>query len=160
MRLIFAIASLTILWNAACATHPALDPEAGDKKALPAKIQEPKGPRPVPLPVQPIESSRSKIKPARNASQKPLMDETLGEQTTNKINWGREVPLDDMITMAKQGEIRQIEWHVMPNIIRALAADGRIFHIRNENKDIDIRSVLTDAGINIGKGGISLRHVF
>jgi hypothetical protein len=62
--------------------------------------------------------------------------------------------------MAQNGRIREIEWHVMPNIIRVLAVDGRIFHLRNENKGIDIRSEMINAGIKIGKGGIDFRHVF
>ena len=160
MRLIFAIASLIILLDAACATHPAGAPEAGKNRALPATIQESKAPLPVPLPVQRIESSGGKAKPAKNPSHGPFTAEKPRDQSSNKIHWGREVALDEMIAMAKHGEIRQMEWHVMPNIIRAQAEDGRIFHIRNENKDIDIRSALIEADIIIGKGGISFRHVF
>ncbi len=77
-----------------------------------------------------------------------------------EIDWGKEITLDEIIAMAKSGQIQEIEWHVMPNIIRAQASDGRIFHIRNENKGVDLRNKLINAGVRIGEGGISFRHVF
>jgi hypothetical protein len=62
--------------------------------------------------------------------------------------------------MAKSGRIQEIQWHVMPNVLRVLTLDGRIFHLKNENKGVDLRNMLIDAGVRIGKGGISFRHVF
>ena len=77
-----------------------------------------------------------------------------------RINWGRETTAGEIVAMAKIGEIREIEWHVMPNIIRAVASDGRIFHVKNENKGIDLRGMLVKAGVKVGKGGVDFRHVF
>lgn len=79
---------------------------------------------------------------------------------SEKVNWGREITLDEIIAMAKGGQIEEIEWHVMPNILRAQASGGRIFHLRNENKGIDLRNKLLNAGVRIGNGGIIFRHVF
>ena len=65
-----------------------------------------------------------------------------------------------MIAKAKSGEIREIEWHVMPNVLRAQTADNRIFHLKNENKGVDLRKKLMDAGVQVGDGGVLFRHVF
>ncbi len=81
-------------------------------------------------------------------------------ETVDKIDWGRETTAGQVIEMARRGEIREIEWHVMPNILRAVASDGRVFHIRNENKGIDLRTMLIKAGVQVGKGGVDFRHVF
>ena len=86
--------------------------------------------------------------------------ETRENGSSEKIDWGRETTAGEIVTMAKKGEIREIQWHVMPNVLRAEAADGRIFHIKNENKGIDLRSMLIDAGVRVGNGGVSFRHVF
>ncbi|MBN2320062.1 MAG: hypothetical protein JXR49_13330, partial [Acidobacteria bacterium] len=77
-----------------------------------------------------------------------------------EIDWGREVSLDEMIAMAQGGRIQEIQWHVMPNILRASASDGSVFHLRNENKGVDLRKTLIEAGVKIGKGGIPFRHHF
>lgn len=77
-----------------------------------------------------------------------------------KIEWGHEASAAEIIAMAKNGEIREIEWHIMPNILRAVASDGRIFFVRNENKGLDMRGMLADAGVQVGKGGVAFRHVF
>ncbi len=76
------------------------------------------------------------------------------------MDWGREITLDEIIAMAKSGGIQKIEWHVMPNIIRAQAPDGRVSHLKNQNKGVDIRNALINAGIRIGKDGIDFRYVF
>jgi len=86
--------------------------------------------------------------------------ETRENGSSEKIDWGRETTAGEIVAMAKKGEIREIQWHVMPNVLRAEAADGRIFHIKNENKGIDLRSMLIDAGVRVGNGGVSFRHVF
>jgi hypothetical protein len=157
---IYAIASLVIFLAVACSPRPAGSPEAEKTKTIPANFQKQKEPPPVSLPAQRIESAGGKAKPAKIPSSDALTDGTHRDYAINKIDWGREATLDEIIAMAKRSEIQQIEWHVMPNIIRAQARDGRIFHIRNENKGIDIRNELINAGIQIGKGGISFRHVF
>ena len=78
----------------------------------------------------------------------------------DETDWGREISLDELIAMTRGGQIQEIQWHVMPNILRAMASDGRIFHFRNENKGVDLRNTLINAGVKIGKGGVSFRHFF
>jgi hypothetical protein len=75
-------------------------------------------------------------------------------------DWGREVSLDEMVAMAKSGQIVEIQWHVMPNVLRAQASDGKIYHLKNENKGVDLRNILIKSGVKIGKGGILFRNVF
>jgi hypothetical protein len=162
IRLTSTIASLAIFLAVACGIRPAGGPEAEKTKAIPADIQnqkEKEAPS-VSLPARQAESVGHKVKPTRIPSPDPFAGETPRDNADIKIDWGREAALEEIIAMAKSGEIQQIEWHVMPNIIRAQVSDGRIFHIRNENKGIDMRNTLTNAGIHIGKGGISFRHVF
>ena len=77
-----------------------------------------------------------------------------------KINWGRETSATEMVAMAKGGKIREIEWHMMPNILRALASDGRIYYVKNANKGVDMRGTLLKEGVRVGKGGVEFRHVF
>ncbi|MEJ2246055.1 MAG: hypothetical protein P8Y80_08290 [Acidobacteriota bacterium] len=77
-----------------------------------------------------------------------------------EIDWGAEVTLDEMISMAKDGSIVEIQWQVMPNILRATTADGAVYHLRNENKGVDLRSRLIEAGVQVGEGGVQFRHVF
>jgi hypothetical protein len=87
-------------------------------------------------------------------------DESPIKQDSMDVDWGREVNLDEMITLAKKGQIVEIQWHIMPNILRALTNDGRIFHLRNENKGVDLRNKLVNAGVKVGKEGVLFRHVF
>jgi hypothetical protein len=77
-----------------------------------------------------------------------------------KIDWGKETTAAGLIAMAKKGEIREIKWHVMPNIFRAEAKDGRVYYVRNENKGIDLRGMLIKEGVRIGDGGVLFQHVF
>jgi hypothetical protein len=77
-----------------------------------------------------------------------------------QIDWGTEVTLDEMISMAKEGRVVEIQWHVMPNILRATTADGAIYHLRNENKGVDLRSRLIDEGVRIGENGVQFHHFF
>lgn len=83
-----------------------------------------------------------------------------GQGASEEIDWGREVGLDAMIAMAQTGQIQEIQWHVMPNILRAQGADGDVYHLRNENKGVDLRNALMEAGVRIGKDGVLFRHVF
>jgi hypothetical protein len=87
-------------------------------------------------------------------------DESPKRQASMDVDWGREVNLDEMIAMAKKGEIVEIQWHIMPNILRAETNDGRIFHLRNENKGVDLRNTLINAGVKVGEGGVLFRHLF
>jgi hypothetical protein len=77
-----------------------------------------------------------------------------------KIDWGREATATEIVAMAKDGKIREIEWHIMPNILRALATDGRIYYVKNANKGVDMRGMLLKEGVRVGKGGVEFRHVF
>lgn len=76
------------------------------------------------------------------------------------INWGDEINLDEMIAMAKEGKIKEIQWHVLPNILRAETGDGKFFHLKNANKGVDLRNTLIKSGIRIGDGGIQFKHLF
>ena len=160
IRAIFAIASLAVFLAVACDSRPTGSPEAQRTKAIPVDFQKEKKPQPVSLPAQPTGSAERNARQAKVPSSNPMTDEKLRDSALDKIDWGRETALDEIIAMAKSGEIQQVEWHVMPNIIRAQAKDGRVFNIRKENKEIDIRNTLINAGIQIGKSGISLRYVF
>jgi hypothetical protein len=81
-------------------------------------------------------------------------------ESSDEVDWGREIDLDEMIAMARGARIREIQWHVLPNILRAQTSDGEIFHLRNENKGVDLRNTLINAGVKVGKGGVLFRHVF
>ena len=87
-------------------------------------------------------------------------DKSKNEHASGSVDWGHEVSLDEMIAMAKAGRIVEIQWHVMPNILRARAADGRIFYLKNEDKGVDLRNTLIKAGVKVGEGGILFRHFF
>lgn len=84
----------------------------------------------------------------------------VSEKEDPDIDWGVEVDLDEMMAMAREGRIVEIQWYVMPNVLRATASDGSVYSLRNENKGVDLRSRLIDAGIRIGEGGVGFRHVF
>jgi hypothetical protein len=160
MRLIFATAMLAVFLDVACGSRPTGSSEAESTNAPPAVIQKEKEPPAVSLPAPPTRFAERKVKPATIPSPDPLPDETPRNHAFDKIDWGRESSLDEIIAMAKRDEIQLIEWHVMPNILRAQARDDRVFHIRNESKGIDMRSALISAGIPIGKDGVIFRHVF
>ena len=89
--------------------------------------------------------------------QQPADSSNTGE---TEIDWGQEVGLDEMITMAREGRIVEIQWHVMPNILRAMTAGGQIYHFRNENKGVDLRRRLIDEGVRIGEDGVQFKHFF
>jgi hypothetical protein len=154
------VALLTIFLLAACGSQPAGSPEAGKMKAMPQDFQKEEELRPVHSAAQPKEPAGLKVKRAKLSSTDPAPDEAPKDQALEKVDWGREITLDGIIAMAQSGQIREIEWHVMPNIIRILALDGSLFHFRNENKGVDLRNTLINAGIRIGKGGVVFRHVF
>ena len=103
-----------------------------------------------------LEADNPKITEAGKSGPKPpeIISANLTEEEPHKIqditdvDWGGEVNLDEMITMAKKGRIVEIQWHVMPNILRAQASDGGIYHLKNENKGIDLRNTLINASVN------------
>jgi hypothetical protein len=86
--------------------------------------------------------------------------ETEEDGEFEKIDWGKEATAGEVVAMAKSGDIREIEWHIMPNILRAVASDGRFFFVRNENNGFDMRGMLVKSGVQVGKGGIPFNHVF
>ena len=87
-------------------------------------------------------------------------DKSHNEHASPEINWGQEVNIDEMIAMARRGQISEIHWYVMPNILRTQAFDGGIFHLRNENKGVDLRNTLINAGVKVGEGGVLFKHFF
>ena len=95
-----------------------------------------------------------------DGKEKTITPDSRQEESLVEVDWGREVNLDEMIAMAREDRIREIQWHVMPNILRAEASDGGVFHLRNENKGVDLRNKLINAGVRLGKGGVLFRHVF
>ena len=154
------VALLTIFLLAACGSQPAGSPDAGKLRAMPQDLQREEELRPVHSAAQQKEQARPEVRRAKLSSPDPAPDEAPQDQDLEKVDWGRGITLDGIIAMAQSGRIKEIEWHVMPNIIRILASDGSFLHFRNENKGVDLRNTLINSGIRIGKGGIIFRHVF
>ena len=154
------VALLTIFLLAACGSQPAGSPDAGKMRAMPQNLQKEEELRPVHSSTQPKERAEPEVRRAKLSSPDPAPDEAPKDQDLEKVDWGRGITLDGIIAMAQSGRIKEIEWHVMPNIIRIFASDGSFFHFRNENKGVDLRNTLINSGIRIGKGGIIFRHVF
>ena len=149
-----------LLLLTACGDPPAPVSKERRTKTTSQNLQQKEEPPRFPPPEQQKEPVERKEIPVETASPDPYIEETTQDNGFVVVDWGREISLDEIMTMAKSGRIRKIEWHVMPNIIRFLTVDDKIFHLRNENKGIDIRSKMTDAGLKVGKGGIDLQHVF
>lgn len=143
----------------ACGDHPAPGPDAAKANAAPQSVQRKVEPPQQSPAAHPKESVKPKERPPKTPPNGSSIEDTTPDNFV-EIDWGREVSLDEIMGMAKSGRIQEIEWHVMPNIIRILTVDGKVFHLRNEDKGIDIRNTLINAGIRIGKDGINLRHVF
>jgi hypothetical protein len=160
MQSALIVALLTIFLLAACGSQPAGSPDAAKMKAMPQDFQKEKALRPVHSAAQPKEPAGPEVRRAKFSSPDPVPEDAPKDQDLEKVDWGREITLNGIIAMAQKGQIQEIEWHVMPNIIRILASDGSLFHFRNENKGVDLRNTLINAGIRIGKGGIVFRHVF
>lgn len=159
-RLFLVIILPAILLLAACGEQPGGSPEAvKPKTAAGIDSQEEKIPA-VSSPAEPVEPEKPELKPREIISHDPPENKSQKERAVEDIDWGREVNLDEMITMAKKGQIVEIQWHVMPNILRAQASDGRIYHLRNENKGVDLRNTLINAGVKVGKEGILFRYLF
>jgi hypothetical protein len=151
---------LAILLSAGCGSHPAGSPEA-ESIGLTSKHTQEKAPQSSTSAIaqskEPAEANEGQIK---FQSPNPAQDKPSVSKSSDKVNWGREITLEEILSMAKAGELKEIEWHVMPNIIRLFAWDGRVFHFRNENKGVDLRNVLINQGIQLGKDGVVFRHVF
>jgi len=159
-RLYFVILLSAFLLTAACGEQPGGSPESvKPETAADVVSQEEKLPA-VSSPAEKVEPEKSEPKPREIIPADPPEKESQKEQALEDIDWGLEVNLDEMITMAKKGQIVEIQWHVMPNILRAQAADGGIYHLRNENKGVDLRNTLINAGVKVGKEGILFRYLF
>lgn len=77
-----------------------------------------------------------------------------------EVAWGAEVTFDEMIEMAKRGEIVVIEWYAMPNAIRLVTHDRHYYHVKNEKYGRSARKELVAAGVKVDKGGIPLNYYF
>ena len=155
--LTFLIALPAAFLLAACGSQPAAGPDAKKKVQ---DLQRKEDRKQLPADAQQKRTVRSQFKPAKPASPDRPIEEAPKDRDLAKVDWGREITLEEIISMAKSGRIREIEWHVMPNVIRVVAPDGEIFHLKNENKGVDIRNTLINAGVKIGNGGVDFRHVF
>ena len=160
MQLIWVILSAAVLLLAACAESSIDNPELNNPETIAPEIV-PKEELPVITPdPQPPEPEERETKIAENLLPDPAEEEPPMATAFVEVEWGREISLAEMIAKAKSGEIREIQWHVMPNVLRAQAFDNRIFHLKNENKGVDLRNRLISAGVQIGNGGVIFRHVF
>ncbi len=149
-----------IFLSAACSEPIATTPETPKTNASPLVSRQQGQVPPAPSSTQMEGSTRLGITSTTSSPPEAINDAVPEDQASEKIDWGQETTLDEVVAMAKSGQIYEIQWHIMPNIIRALALDNKIFHIRNEDKGVDIRNVLEKSGILIGKGGITFRYLF
>ncbi len=109
---------------------------------------------------KPSESAKPQAEVPEKSPPDLAEEEPPKDAPIEEVEWGQEINLAEMIAKAKSGEIREIQWHVLPNILRAQDFDDRIFHLKNENKGVDLRNTLISAGVQIGKDGITFQHVF
>ena len=157
IQLFLVILLPAVFLLAACGEQSSGNSEAG-KPEIAADVASQK--EKLPAVSSPAEPEKSGPKPREIIPADPPEDESQKEQAFEDVDWGREVNLDEMIAMAKKGRIVEIQWHVMPNILRARASDGRIYHLRNENKGVDLRNTLIKAGVKVGKEGVLFRYLF
>src|SRR4030042_1421253 len=106
------------------------------------------------------QAGKPKIAADAASQEEKLEDKSQKEQAFEDVYWGLEVNLNEMMEMARKGQIVEIQWHIMPNILRAQASDGRIYHIRNKNKGGELRNTIINAGVKVGKAGILFRYLF
>jgi hypothetical protein len=158
--LYFVILLPAILLPAACGEKSGGSPETGKPKTAADIIPKEEKLPAISTSAEPVEPEKSEPKPREIIPADPPENESQKKRALEDIDWGREVNLDEMITMAKKGQIVEIQWHVMPNILRAQASDGRIYHLRNENKGVDLRNTLINAGVKVGKEGVLFRYLF
>lgn len=120
--------------------------------------------------VSPTEASAgspSTASPQAGGSQAPPGSPTAvsgevidGENGAEQIDWGQEVSPEKLLKLARSEDLFEIQWHVMPNVIRILMKGGEIYHVKNEKLSLDILKYLENAGIKVGKGGITFRYSF
>ena len=159
LKSIFGMLILALCALSGCGEPPADTAETAKPDVLP---ESPKAAEALPSnpPLEPEDIIKPEPALVEAVPQDLHEEESPQQESPEDIEWGREINLDEMIAMAKSGSIREIQWHILPNILRADTVDGRIFHLRNENKGVDLRNTLMDAGVRIGKDGIIFRHVF
>ena len=160
IQAILGIPCAAIFLLSACGDNAVDHSESGNSKATVHEIAPEKELPAIPSAGQPKESEKLEARTAENSLPDPAEEEPAKETDGEDIEWGQEISLAEVIDKAKKGEIREIQWHVMPNVLRAEARDHRIFHLKNENKGVDLRNTLLSAGVKIGEEGIIFRHVF
>ena len=160
LQLVLIVALPTVFLSAGCGKQSGRGPESSQIGEMPRELLDNRGPRPAHSFTKSKEAAEIKAKRARSSTPEPVSDEIPKDQDFEKVVWGREIMLDEIFAMAYSGRIREMEWHVMPNIIRIIAMDGGFSHFRNEDKGADLRNMLINAGVRIGEGGIVFRHVF
>jgi len=160
IRTILGIGWATVFLLSACENPPATGSDSGKSNAIETEISSDRKLPEIPSDARSAESEKRKAGTETNSLPVPPEAEPALENDLQEIDWGKEISLAEMIAKAKSGEIREIEWHVMPNVLRARTADNRIFHLKNENKGVDLRNKLMEAGVPIGRGGVLFRHVF
>jgi hypothetical protein len=160
MRLIWGIPCGIMLLLAACGNPSMEGPEARNPKAVTHGDARKETLPAIPPSEQQKQSQKAEAKVPDRPLPDPGEEEPEREKGSDEVEWGEKISLDEMIAKAKSGEIREIQWHVMPNILRAQTVDNRIFHLKNENKGVDLRNALINAGVKVGEGGVIFRHVF
>jgi hypothetical protein len=160
IKAILGISCAIIFLLSACGGSPVDRSESGNPKTTVHDITPKEELPEVPSTEKPKESEKPKSVISENIPPDSAEEEPAREKDSEDIEWGQEIGLAEMIEKAKSGEIREIEWHVMPNVLRAQAWDHRIFHLKNEDKGVDLRNTLMSAGVKIGEGGVIFRHVF
>ena len=160
MQAILGILCAMIFLLSACGDSAVDRSESGTPKTALQEMAPEEELPPIPHSEQLKEATKPKAKVAENSLPDPAEEKSAKETDGDDIEWGQEISLAEMIEKAKSGEIREIQWHVMPNVLRAETLDHRIFHLKNEDKGVDLRNTLMNAGVKIGKGGVIFRHVF
>ena len=160
MRSIWAISCAAIIMLAACGDASIDNPELNNPDRIASDIVQEEELPAIPSREQAKEPEEAKTETPEIRLPDPVKEDPPEETGTEVIEWGQEIDLAEMIAKARSGEIQEIQWHVMPNVLRAQTLDDRIFHLKNENKGVDLRNALIDAGVQIGSGGVIFRHVF
>lgn len=160
IQLIWITLSAAVFLLAAC-TESSIDRAEYNNQETIAPEIVPKDELPeIPPDPQPPEHEEQEVENPENLLPDSIEEDPPKETAGGEIDWGQEIDLAGMIAKAKSGEIREIQWHVMPNVLRAQTFDDRIFHLKNENKGVDLRNTLISAGVQVGRGGVEFRHVF
>jgi hypothetical protein len=71
-------------------------------------------------------------------------------------NFGVEISLEDMITMAQAGKVSRIEWFADTDLVRVFTTGGGVCHVKNERYKADIPRALMQAGVAVGDDGLEI----